>query len=406
MWLYLCWLLVLPRVLAFCYMPHHDSRKSSHCMAMAGEISHAPSRTFVDPNDGAKWRIAVACAVLNSKNQLLVGERIGKEGSWQAPQGGVDDAWEANNFVPETIAQAAARELYEEMGLKCDKDVILMNGNAVEPVRYDTSGTDNWLTKSGFQGQELHWCVFRCVNGNGDINPDEMCDLTGKNGEQAEFSKVQWMNISAVVENMWPGKRGPYEELQKAFPTIEEQWESRCNDLDFTGTWSRDASLNENVYEGLLDRGIASEKAKRGADAPYIHKWARNTLSGSCTVWNVVTYDGDDTATVRRTLDYQIGPFKELFLGEALLFNKKGGGFLERQTLYLADAESDNNVAHVTLTAIPRENGGHEESRRLLKGNKLILRRTYWPNLLESSKSEPTISTEIFLRVPEKTCKN
>jgi len=363
---------------------------------------YAPSQSVVDPGDGTKWRKTVACAVFNSKNELLIGERVNSESrdsSWQCSQGGVDDAWEGNGFQAETVAEAATRELYEEMGLECGKGVVLVESACtdVPAVRYDTSGTDSWLTKNGFQGQELHWSIFRCVSGLGDSDPSRMCDLSGCGGEAAEFSNVQWKPVDWVVENIWPSKQSAYQALQKALPVVANEWEERCNQLDFTGTWSRDATLNENVVEGFVERGIEKSKAIAQADTPYMQTWQCSEKDGSNTIWKVDTYNGDDIKTIRRSLDYKVGPFQETFTGQAFLFQQESGGTLERRTAYVAEPDSDSKVAHVVITQIPQKDGAAEESRRYLKNGSLVLQRTYWAP--SSPIKEGVRSREFFLRV-------
>jgi len=154
--------------------------------------------------NGKKWRLCAGAAVVNSKNHLLVGERTTVKGSWQAPQGGVD--------VGETITQAAARELYEEMGLVLNEHVVMDDDihSEEDGYRYETSGTKNWLTKSGFAGQELHWVVFRCVDDVLEEHPRKVCDVSGKNGERAEFRDVKWLPMERVVEEVWEKKRDLY----------------------------------------------------------------------------------------------------------------------------------------------------------------------------------------------------
>eukprot|EP00428_Durinskia_dybowskii_P051067 CAMPEP_0170321240 /NCGR_PEP_ID=MMETSP0116_2-20130129/61376_1 /TAXON_ID=400756 /ORGANISM="Durinskia baltica, Strain CSIRO CS-38" /LENGTH=119 /DNA_ID=CAMNT_0010574055 /DNA_START=6 /DNA_END=362 /DNA_ORIENTATION=- len=104
-------------------------------MAMSTDTTkqYIPSQMIIDPSTGEKWRLCAGVAVLNSKNQILVGERHGKPDQWQCPQGGVDDEWTdtSNAGHPlttkpkETIVQAAIRELHEETGLIIDRHVIL-----------------------------------------------------------------------------------------------------------------------------------------------------------------------------------------------------------------------------------------------------------------------------------------
>lgn len=335
----------------------------------------------------------MACAVLNSKNELLVGERISTPDAWQAPQGGVDDAWEENNFEKETIGEAASRELYEEMGLQNNEHVLLLQDHkfSIDPVRYETTGTNNWLTKSGFSGQELHWTVFRVVCARGDSDASFMCDLEGKNGEAPEFSNVNWKPIDWVVENMWPKKRGPYETLQQSFESIKKDWHKKCQSIDFAGTWSRDSSLNENVEEGLIKRGVPPEKVKSEALGPYVQRFSREDEESM--IWNIKTYDGD-TATVRRDLNYQIGSWKESFSGRAVLFGDVTDG-LDRTSKFIAEPDSDSKLSLVTITALPGK--GIEESRRYLKDDQLILKRIFWPE----QDVDGIQSKEVFTRVAD-----
>ena len=87
---------------------------------------HTPSQSVTD-EEGNKWRLCAGAAVFNSKNELLIGERLGKPGSWQTPQGGVD-----GGDKPETVSQAAIRELFEEVGLKHGQHVVIDEAAAAE----------------------------------------------------------------------------------------------------------------------------------------------------------------------------------------------------------------------------------------------------------------------------------
>jgi len=146
-----------------------------------------PLSQFVTDDDGFKWRLCAGAAVLNSKNQLLIGERIGKPGVWQAPQGGVD-----GGPTPETFTEAAIRELYEEVGLKKNDHVLLEHIDCELPMplkcKYKTTGTGGWLENAGFVGQELNWVIFRCANSTLEREPSLISKLSGLNGEDPEFS--------------------------------------------------------------------------------------------------------------------------------------------------------------------------------------------------------------------------
>jgi hypothetical protein len=162
--------------------------------------------------------------------------------------------------------------------------------------------------------------------------------------------------------------------------------------LDFTGTWSRDSSLNENVAEGLIERGVPENEAKAKAEGPYIQKWSRKLASDA--TWNVKTYG--DNGRIRRDLDYPIGHWKEPFWGTSLLFGNVEDG-LDRTASILKDPDSDSNLSLVTITDLP--NRGKEEARRYLKNGKFILKRTFWPN--HDTSFVGIVSKEIFVREPD-----
>eukprot|EP00961_Rhodomonas_salina_P266905 3606574-Rhodomonas_salina.1 len=60
---------------------------------------------------GGKYRPCAGALVFNKEKKVLCGNRMDVPGSWQLPQGGIDEG--------EEPAAGARRELYEEMGLKC-----------------------------------------------------------------------------------------------------------------------------------------------------------------------------------------------------------------------------------------------------------------------------------------------
>lgn len=367
---------------------------------------YAPSQVVLDESTGEKWRLCAGVAVLNSQNQVLVAERLGRPGNWQCPQGGVDDAWTpsgAKDELPkESIVQAAIRELYEETGLQLGHHVV-MDHTFPHPsvgsnsgIRYSTNtgtGDANWLTRAGFSGQELHWTVFRCTDGRGDFEPGTMCDLSGKGGESAEFSQVTWKPIDEAVRSIWEGKRAPYLALQSLINEYGSKWQAQVNQLDFSGKWGRDLSLSTGVIEGLESRGLTSEDAKEEAAKPYIQLWERS--SQDPTAWFVTTYEKDGTSP-RRKLEYKPGTWEESYQGKSTLFGESGAPVtLKRRTSYVAEPDaSPIPMAQVTITDGPK---GVEESRRYLKDGNLVLRRTLWP---KDQPNTSSISTEVFTKIP------
>jgi putative (di)nucleoside polyphosphate hydrolase len=365
---------------------------------------YAPSQYSIDETTGEKWRLCVGAAVLNSHNQLLVGERLGIPNAWQCPQGGVDDAWKGR--PKETIFEASSRELFEEMGLEVGTHVLHVVDPSYQhpvepPVRYRTNGTStsNWLTKAGFAGQEIHWTVFRCADARGDQDPAAMCDLSGTGGEHAEFSKVQWQDLDEVVATIWETKREPYLALQRMLmlqnetkAAQDDDWQNQMKSLDFGGKWTRESSSSIGLVEALVGRGLTQDEAEDEAKKPYIQSWRRSDET-NCT-WVVTTYQVDGV-TPRRELEYSIGEWEEQYQGQAILFgtSETGTTILKRRTAFVAEPDADPvPMAHVTVTDGPK---GVEESRRYLKKDgKFVLRRTLWP---KDTPETPIISTEVFV---------
>jgi hypothetical protein len=173
-----------------------------------------------------------------------------------------------------------------------------------------------------------------------------------------------------------------------------------CAALDFSGTWGRDrtAALKPefNVVGALVARGRHDlVAAKVEADKPYVQRWTR----GSQLDWAASTSAALD-ASPRRKLIYPCGngaigewwverlPKDGMF---AVLFGD-GGGELQRRCAYVNEPDADASIAHATLTRAPY--GDVDESRRYLKGEKMVLRRTFWA--AGRSAVEGAVSTEFF----------
>uniref|UniRef100_A0A7S1BI11 Nudix hydrolase domain-containing protein n=1 Tax=Corethron hystrix TaxID=216773 RepID=A0A7S1BI11_9STRA len=386
--------------------PTHDLGDIIESKATAKESftrkKYSLSRSLTD-STGKKWRLCAGVAVFNSSNEILVGKRIGMQNAWQAPQGGVDDASEENGHLAETVSDAAARELYEKMGLVVGRDVVAEecclsgeDGEIMDGVRYETEGTESWLTKSGFAGQELHWRIFRCADGPGDSDPISIYKLEGQNGTAAEFSCARWKPVDEVMDAMWVNMRPPYESLCKLMRVIKRRWNQRCAALDFTGTWSRDNSLSTGLRRALIARGLSHEKACIEAEAPYIQSWRRASSKKNETTWRVTTFNKDGTS-VRRVLDYRVGTdgWDEKFsAGSVLLGCLPKEVVVRRRTIFLAEPDAyPDPIAHCTIS---RTLIGMEETRRYLKGDRLINRRTLWSSLGIVPK---VVSTEVFVKV-------
>lgn len=352
----------------------------------ASSSQHPPSQ-FVTDVDGLKWRLCAGAAVFNSKNEVLIGERIGKPGSWQTPQGGIDGGDKI-----ESVIDAAIRELYEEVGLEEGKHVLLEemdNETTAIKCRYKTEGTGSWLDKEGFAGQELNWVIFRCADADLEMDPSSVCKLSGLNGEKPEFSAVRWEKLDWVVDNVWEKKARPYRLLREASNPVMKIWDMRCGNVNLSGRWSRDSERSAGVVQGLIARGLSEDNAAEQAALPYIQNWKQHTTKRE---WIVTTYNVDGIKP-RRELHYPIGRFDESFKGTALIFGTNTG-LLKRCCFYLAQKDAVEQVAHVTVTESPI--GGTEESFRYLNNGELILKRTFSP----SGKAVKVVSTEVFVFSP------
>ena len=251
--------------------------------------------------DGRRWRKCAAAAIVNSAGHIFVGERCKIPGAWNCPQGGMDAASKEHGG-PETVLEAAAREAYEECGLRLGEHItpIAAMETDEQAVRYEAGG---WLKGAGFAGQQLHWALFDCCSALGEQLPDAITVLDGLDGEAAEFRCVRWQPLADVIAGMWPAKRGPYEALMEWSRPILQARVAAQTAIDFTGTWRRDSSLSVGLVEALQQRNLSDEQARDAASAPYVQRWLRGSKPGA---WLVATYAADGV-TPRREIEYALG---------------------------------------------------------------------------------------------------
>jgi len=374
-----------------------SSQKTVSSKAAGTSKYFTPSQYTVDEL-GNKWRLCAGAAVLNSKHELLIGERIYIPNAWQAPQGGVDDFDPSvqnsqinsrKSHEKETVQQACDRELYEEMGLRVGTHVMLdpvMKKGVMDPVRYGTSGTsnNNWLLKAGYSGQEMYWTIYRCMDSRLDIDPCSICQLEGKNGEHAEFSAVKWQSVNEVVMNVWEGKRKPYEVLfLKIESEVRHQWDDMCLSLDFSGTWVRELSATNKTITCV-------QHWERAKEMP---------LS-----WTVTTTycDENNQYNASSMTTYSQGECEETFeKGMSVLFGSANSDLtslvsvpLKRHTSFLAEQDAEPTVP-VALVSTIVGTGIVEEVRQYLKDDKLFVRRTSWPKM---DSSQATVLEEVYVR--------
>lgn len=135
-----------------------------------------------------KIRLNVAGILQDRGGRILICERVDKEGSWQFPQGGVDEG--------ESLLEALERELEEEIGI-FKKDWVHISNDG--PFRY-TFGQGRKV--KGYDGKDQH---FFLVDYLGEENAIRV-DLPNP-----EFQAYRWINPSDFRINWIPEmKRGIY----------------------------------------------------------------------------------------------------------------------------------------------------------------------------------------------------
>jgi putative (di)nucleoside polyphosphate hydrolase len=136
--------------------------------------------------------------------KIFVGQRIGIEGAWQLPQGGVEKN--------ESLLRAAKRELFEET-----------NVSTVEPLassasyKYDfpLEILQNSLRRYGrlkYAGQKVTFFVFKFLGNDTEINVEK---------EPQEFTDWKWTSVEELLENIVLFKRNSYEMAVNEFQRLE-----------------------------------------------------------------------------------------------------------------------------------------------------------------------------------------
>lgn len=150
---------------------------------------------------GGLYRPCVGIALFNQDGRVFVGERLDTPGSWQMPQGGIDEN--------EDIEVAALRELYEETGITAVEILEIMPAR----LRYDMPAhllaiwQPQW--KKPYVGQEQTWIAMRFTGTDANVRLDAH--------EPVEFGRWQWARLEAVPALIVPFKREVYAQVITAF---------------------------------------------------------------------------------------------------------------------------------------------------------------------------------------------
>lgn len=131
------------------------------------------------------FRPNVAAIIINNEGKILVGERNDIAGSWQLPQGGVEE-----NEIKTT---AVLREIKEETGLKPSDLEIL---NSTDDICYNFP--EDIEKKMGFRGQCQTFFLLKVINA--ECKPER----------SDEFSAFEWIDKKEVIKRVVDFKKESY----------------------------------------------------------------------------------------------------------------------------------------------------------------------------------------------------
>ena len=139
------------------------------------------------------YRPCVGVVLINAEGAVFAGERVGMQGAWQMPQGGIDEG--------ETPRRAALRELAEETSVP--EQAVELVAETPGWLRYDLPPEVQGKVWGGrFRGQEQKWFLFRLTG------PDSAIDLAT---DHPEFGRWEWMEPRRLLSEIVAFKRPVYE---------------------------------------------------------------------------------------------------------------------------------------------------------------------------------------------------
>jgi putative (di)nucleoside polyphosphate hydrolase len=156
----------------------------------------------VQPVSDSRYRSAVGIMLLNARNAVFIGQRIGLPDAWQMPQGGIEP--------DEEPSAAALRELREEIGT--DNVEVLTESKGW--LRYELPADLKGRAWGGrWHGQQQKWFAMRFGGADADINIAT---------EHPEFSAWRWAPTDALPGLIVSFKRQLYLDVMQEFQGLQE----------------------------------------------------------------------------------------------------------------------------------------------------------------------------------------
>lgn len=152
----------------------------------------------------SNYRPCVGVMLFNREGQVFVAKRIDtEENAWQMPQGGIDPG--------ETPAQAAVRELREEIGT----DNAEMIAECPGWLSYDLpADLRSKLWGGRFRGQTQKWFAFKFLGEDAEIDLD---------AHTPEFTEWRWAPIEDLPGLIVEFKRYVYDQVVAEFRHLAKE---------------------------------------------------------------------------------------------------------------------------------------------------------------------------------------
>ena len=153
------------------------------------------------------YRKNAGIVLFNKDKKVLLCERKGNyHDAWQFPQGGIDEG--------ESIAQAAARELWEETSVRSAQLVYTIPDAFI----YDFPAEiikHNSLRGRTDAGNEQYWSLFYFTGEDSEIN---------LNTAEPEFKSWRWADITEADQHVVDFKKSTYAAIIKIFKDMIDKY--------------------------------------------------------------------------------------------------------------------------------------------------------------------------------------